>query len=134
MLTLVLISLYLAFTSYFIVWSGDLAPLVGWYGARGTGGWAAAYALVVVIELLVFLALLIPGVRSSARWLRATAAAIVSAKAIEAAWLVLPQGTAVSGLAVILFLLAATGMGLIVVLAQSALLDRRIAQRVPHGG
>src|SRR3546814_6523402 len=37
-ITMVLRWLYLAFTSYFIVWSGNLASLVGWYQVRSHGG------------------------------------------------------------------------------------------------
>src|SRR3546814_11940574 len=51
-ITMVLLWLYLAFTSYFIVWSGNLASLVGWYQVRSHGGWGIAIGICTVIEVL----------------------------------------------------------------------------------
>lgn len=132
MLTLILIWLYLAFTSYFIIWSGDLADVVGWYKARGVGGWGLAYGLSAAIEAAAFVVLLFAKPRRSALALRSIAAAMIVGKALEAAWLVLPQAGPMRILPLALFALATVGLGLIVVQAQQLLLDRRIAQRVPE--
>jgi hypothetical protein len=131
LITLILLWIYLAFTSYIIVWSGDLASVVGWYKVRGTGGWGIAIAIAAVIEAVAFLILLSPTVRHSARWLRAIALAMILGKVLEAAWLVLPQGGAVQLVPVALYVLAVVGLGLIFLSAQSLLLDRRIAERLP---
>src|SRR3546814_8669082 len=88
-ITMVLPWLYLAFTSYFIVWSGNLASLVGWYQVRSHGGWGIAIGICTVIEVLAFLLLLLRRVRHSAPTLRMIAAVMLGGKAIEAAWLVL---------------------------------------------
>jgi len=128
-ITLVLTWLYLAFTSYFIVWSGDLASVVGWYRARGSGGWGVAIAIAALIEAGAFLALLLRRIRHSAAALRAIAAIMILGKVIEAAWLVLPQGGTMRSLPIALYALAAIGLGLVMVQAQQWLLDRRIAAR-----
>lgn len=132
-ITLVLTWLYLAFTSYFIIWSGDLASTVGWYQVRGEDGWGAAYGVSAVVEAVVFLVLLFPRPRRSATALRGIAAAVIVGKAIEAAWLVLPQAGGVRAGPVALYLLAAVGLGLVTIQAQQLWLDRRIAERAPHG-
>lgn len=128
-ITLVLLWLYLAFTSYIIIWSGDLASVVGWYRVRGQGGWGLAYGLCAVIEAVVFLILLLPRPRRSATWLRAIAAAMILGKALEAMWLVLPQTGPMRFGAVALALLAIAGLGLVTLAAQTLLLDWRVAGR-----
>lgn len=132
MLTLILIWLYLAFTSYFIIWSGDLTDVVGWYKARGSGGWGIAYGVSAAIEVIAFVILLFARPRRSARALRTIVVAMIIAKAVEAAWLVLPQAGPMRIVPLTLFALAAIGLGLVVVQAQQLLLDRRIAQRAPE--
>jgi hypothetical protein len=129
-ITLILVWLYLAFTHYIIIWSGDLGELVGWYKLRGSGGWGAAYAVAAIIEAAAFLVLIFPAPRRSAPILRAVAAAMLFGKLVEAAWLVLPTGPVRPG-ATALYLLAAVGLGLVFVSAQRLLLDRRVAARIP---
>lgn len=131
-ITMILIWLYLAFTSYFIIWSGDLATVVGWYQQRGRGSWGVAIGISAVIESAAFLVLLLTKARHSARGLRALAAVIVFGKAIEAAWLVLPQGGEMRIGAVAMVALASAALGLIVVQAQQYLFDRRLAERTPE--
>jgi hypothetical protein len=131
MITLILVWLYLAFTHYIIIWSGDLADVVGWYKDRGRGGWGLAYTLAAVIEAVAFLILIFPKPRRSASVLRAIAAAMLFGKLVEAAWLVLPQGGAMRPGAIVLYLLAAGGLGLVFLSAQPLLLERRTAARAP---
>ena len=131
LITLILLWIYLAFTSYIIVWSGDLASIVGWYKARGGGGWGVAIAIAAVIEALAFLSVLAPKVRHSARWLRVIAAAMILGKVVESAWLVLPQGGAVRLVPVAFYILAITGLGVVFLSAQRLLLAWRIAERLP---
>jgi hypothetical protein len=128
-ITMILLWLYLAFTSYFIVWSGDLASVVGWYKERGAGGWGIAYGVCALIEIVCFLALLFPRPRRSPAALSAVAWAMIVGKVIEAAWLVLPEAGAVRAGPVALYLLAVIGLGLIVVQSQNLLLERRVAAR-----
>ncbi|MBW8783189.1 MAG: hypothetical protein JF593_00875 [Novosphingobium sp.] len=131
-ITFALLWMYLAFTSYFIVWSGDLASVVGWYKARGTGGWGIVYLLCSLVELATFLVLLAPQARGSAFVLRAIAAAMVVGKALEAAWLVLPQAGPVRLGPVLLYALAGCALGLIVLASQALLLEWRVARRAPR--
>jgi hypothetical protein len=130
-LTLVLLWLYLAFTSYIIIWSGDLASVVGWYRVRGQGGWGVVYAACAVIESAVFLLLLLSRVRQSAAALRAVAAAMIFGKALEATWLVLPQAGAIRLGAMGLALLAIVSLGLIMLSVQRLLLEWRVSRRTP---
>lgn len=131
MITLVLLWLYLAFTSYIIIWSGDLASVVGWYRVRGLGGWGEVYALCAVIEVGAFLVLLLPRVRHSGRALRAMAAVMLLGKAFEATWLVLPQTGPMRPGAIALASVAIVGLGLIMLASQRLLLDWRVARRMP---
>lgn len=130
-ITLILTWLYLAFTSYFIIWSGDLSDVVGWYKVRGQGGWGIAYAIAAGIEAAAFVILLFTRPRNSARWLSGIAVAMIAGKVIEAAWLVLPQGGSVRLGAVALYLLAVVALGLVFGSAHCLLLDRRVAARRP---
>jgi hypothetical protein len=131
MITLTLVWLYLSFTHYIIIWSGNLAPVVGWYRERGRGGWDVAYAICAVIEVGAFLALVIPSVRRRPAGLRVIAGAVLLARIIEAAWLVLPVGGAMRPGPIAIYLLAAIGLGMIFLSAQSLLLRRRVAARAP---
>lgn len=131
LMTLTLTWLYLAFSHYIILWSGNLADVAGWYRERGRGGWGVAYAICAVTEVGAFLSLVAPSVRRSATGLRAVAAALLLARLPEGAWLVLPVGGALRAGPVALYLLAVTGLGAIFVSAQILLLDRRIAARTP---
>lgn len=132
MITLTLIWLYLAFTHYIVIWSGNLAEVVGWYRERGRNGWDFVYSVCVLIEAGAFLALIAPGVRRSASGLRAVAVAVLGGKLLEAAWLVLPAGGApMRPGATAIYLLAAIGLGLVFLSAQVLLLARRVAARAP---
>jgi len=131
-ITLVLVWLYLAFTSYFIIWSGDLDDVVGWYKVRGQGGWGIAYAIAAIIEAVAFVILLFTRPRNSARWLRGIAVAMIGGKVVEAAWLVLPQGGPVRLGAVALYLLAVVALGLVFGSTHCLLFDHRVAERSPR--
>jgi hypothetical protein len=131
MLTLTLLWLYLAFTHYIIIWSGNLTDVAGWYRERSSGGWGAAYAVCAVTEAGAFLALVSPEVRQSASALRAIAVVVLLSKVIEAAWLVLPASGPVPLAVVALYVLAAVGLGMTFLAAQVMLLRLRIAARAP---
>jgi hypothetical protein len=131
MITLTLLWLYLAFTHYIIIWSGNLTDVVGWYRERGSGGWGPAYAACAVVEAGAFLALVSPKVRQSASALRAIAIAVLLSKVIEAAWLVLPASGPLQLTAVAIYGLAAAGLGMAFLSAQVMLLRRRIIARAP---
>jgi hypothetical protein len=131
MITLTLTWLYLAFTHYIIIWSGNLAEVVGWYRLRGRGGWGIAYAVSALCTAGAFLALVSPAARRSAPALRTIAAAVLVGKLIEAAWMVLPSDPPVGLAAIATYLLAAIGLGMVFLSAQVLLLARRVAARAP---
>lgn len=82
---------YFAFMQYFIIWSDDLPPLVAWYERRGTPPWAAVAWIAAALHAAPLLALPFPAVRRDGAWLRRLAAAVLAGKALELAWLVLPE-------------------------------------------
>lgn len=131
MITLTLTWLYLAFTHYIIIWSGNLTDVVGWYRERSSGGWAPVYTACAVIEAGAFLALVSPKVRRSASALRIIAVAVLLSKLFEAAWLVLPAEGPARLMAAALYGLAAVGLGMVFLSAQAMLLRRRIVARAP---
>ena len=131
LITLTLTWLYLAFTHYIIIWSGNLADLTGWYRQRGQGGWGIAYALVALLETAAFLALLAPAIRRSAKGLRIVAITVLFSRLLEAAWLVLPIGGPPQPLSLLAYMLAAIGLGLLFLPAQAWLLARRVRARLP---
>lgn len=130
-IAMILLSLYLAFTAYVIIWSGNLRPLVGWWVARGSGGWTLANALVALVEIAAFLLLLLERTRKSGAALRAIAAALLAAKALECAWIVLPYAGPVRLAPLLLFLLFAGAIGVATAWLQARMLQQRLARRTP---
>jgi hypothetical protein len=101
---------YFAFMQYFIIWSDDLPPLVAWYERRGAPPWSAVAWLSAVLQFAPLLMLLFPPFRRSGTWVRRLSAAILAGKALELAWLVLPETAPVLP-AVIVALAAGFGLG-----------------------
>ncbi len=130
-ITLTLLWLYLAFTHYIIIWSGNLTEVVGWYRERVSGAWGSSYAACAVVEAGAFLVLVSPKVRQSASALRAIAIAVLLSKVIEAAWLVLPANKSQEWTSMAIYGLAAAGLGMAFLSAQVMLLRWRIAARTP---
>jgi len=82
---------YLHAMQFIVIWSGDIPEEVGWYLARGTGGWAVLTAFLFLIQgLAPFFALLSPSVRSSRNAMIAIGLVTLAMRPVESAWLLLP--------------------------------------------
>jgi hypothetical protein len=123
MLTALLVWNYLAFMQYLISWSDNLPEPVAWYRNRGTGVWSVAEYTIGALHLIPLILLFLTSVRTSRRWLRAIAGAVLPGNAIEVAWLVFPAteteawlGAAVELLALVV--LVALSVGFLAWIAQ----------------
>lgn len=107
LLTALLLWAYFAFMQYVVSWSDNLPPSVLWYGRRGRGAWSAVEGAIGALGVAPALLLLFPPIRRGRGWLLGICLAVLLGKALETAWLVLPEapepGAAamVAGLAVI---------------------------------
>jgi len=90
-LAAILFWVFVAFSQYLIIWSGDLPHEIRWYAHRGQGGWQwLALAMMTLCGALPFAALLPAGWKRRARPLAVLAALVLLGHALEFAWLVLP--------------------------------------------
>lgn len=109
-LVLLLLWAYAAFMPFFISWSGNLPGPAAWYARRTTGAWAAAYPLVALLHAAPTFLLLFRRFRASRTALAAFAALVLAGKALETAWLVLPEAPP-GPLPPLAFLAALAGIG-----------------------
>jgi len=132
LLTAVLLWAYFSYMQYVIIWSSDFPPLIHWYIERARGFWGGMLWIFALIHALVAALLVLPPILRRPRVLLVLAYAILGAKALECAWLVIPaDGRGTSFLDCSLFLIAFAGMGAVFVSAWSAALRLRIAGRMP---
>ncbi len=90
-LAAILFWVFVAFSQYLIIWSGDLPHEIRWYIHRGQGGWQwLALAMMLLCGALPFVALLPAGWKRRARPLAVLAALVLFGHALEFTWLVLP--------------------------------------------
>jgi hypothetical protein len=116
LLTLVLTHAYLGFSQFFIIWNGNTISTISWYLPRTAGLWGAvALALVLLHFAIPQAALLWRAAKQSAAGLRAIAAVLLLARALEAAWLVLPASPRAGpgALAATLLVVAALALALL---------------------
>jgi hypothetical protein len=107
LLTALLLWAYFQFLTYFIIWSGNLAPGADWYAARSDAGWLLALLAFSLLGGIPLLALLLPFIRTSRRALVFLSILVIAGKAIEFAWFAIPpEGL----LAILAFVLAAGGL------------------------
>jgi hypothetical protein len=92
LLTFVMFWIYVGFSQYIVMWSGDVPREITWYVARTHGAWGVvALALVVGGGALPFCALLLPSVRSGARWLAMLGGLLLAAHFVDTCWMVMPD-------------------------------------------
>lgn len=92
LLTFVLCWVYVAFTQYLIIWSGDLPDGISWYLPRRQGGYEwIAVALVLLHFAVPFAVLLLRAAKRNPFWLAAVAAVVLAAHAIDTYWLIVPS-------------------------------------------
>ncbi|MFE8069438.1 hypothetical protein QQM79_00095 [Marinobacteraceae bacterium S3BR75-40.1] len=82
---------FLAFSQFIIIWSGNLPHEIGWYVHRSEGIWRAVSVLSFgLFSVIPFAALLSRSVRTSARGLMVTAVLCLAGHGLRIAWLILP--------------------------------------------
>lgn len=90
-LAAILFWIFVAFSQYLIIWSGNLPHEIRWYVHRGQGGWQwLALAVMLLCGALPFAALLPAGWKRRSRPLAVLSALVLLGHALEFAWLVLP--------------------------------------------
>jgi hypothetical protein len=123
LITMLLLSIYLAFMQFFITWSDNLREGVKWYEQRGEGIWTAVLYAAAACHLAPLFLLFFPPIRQSRSWLLGLCLAILIGKALELGWLVLPiAATLAVGLASAV--LALTGIVLLAAALPPLLLRR----------
>lgn len=89
--TLLLGWVFLAFSQYIIIWSGNLPHEIGWYVHRGTGIWRGASWLVFLLFFLVPFVLILVGLAKQYRgWLVTASISCLAGHLLYVHWLVLP--------------------------------------------
>jgi hypothetical protein len=94
LLVALLLWIYFAFMQFFISWSTNLPAGAAWYGRRTAGAWAPVFPIIALLHAIPTLLLLFRPFRASRKSLAAFAVMILAGKAVETAWLVLPDGPA----------------------------------------
>jgi hypothetical protein len=113
LLTILLLGLYLGFMQYFIIWSGDLPQGVVWYQQRSGGVWNGLLYLSAGLQMACTFALLFAPLRQRAGPLGILAWALLVAKLIEIAWIVLPSLAVDPGVAVAFAAVAICALGIV---------------------
>ena len=91
LLAFVMLWMYLAFSQFLIIWSGNLSEEAPWYVRRGAGGWQWVATAVVVFNFAVpFLLLLARDLKRNARWVMGVAALVFVMRWVDTYWLVAP--------------------------------------------
>ncbi len=81
---------YLAFTQYIVIWSGNVSSKTIWYAERTSGSWESLAIFIVLIHGLVFIGLIIPGLKRNWPVLAGFAAVLIFMRLIDIYWTVMP--------------------------------------------
>jgi hypothetical protein len=91
LLTFVIFWVYVSFSQFLIIWSGNLPKEISWYLHRTAGGWKEVALFLMVFQFVLPLGLLLlRGVKRSRERLGAIAAMIVGVNIINVYWLIAP--------------------------------------------
>jgi hypothetical protein len=91
LLTFVMAWIYIAFSQYLIIWSGNLPEEVLWYLRRSAGGWGWMALFLLLFHFIVpFILLLSRPLKRRASLLAALAAGLLFVHLVELFWLVMP--------------------------------------------
>lgn len=111
LLTAIILHAYIAYAQFFIIWNGDLPGEISWYAPRMHGPWGVAAVVLVAIHFaLPGAALLSRATRRRAAAAAAIASVVLSARVLDAAWMVLPSSAAGAG-GILAYAAAAVAMG-----------------------
>jgi hypothetical protein len=105
---------YLGFMQFLVIWAENLPEEISWFVPRLQTGWHGVGVALVALQLaLPLLALVMRAVKDRPAWLGATAALVLAAHLLDAAWLVVPSVDAASLASWWLVPLCMAGMGLL---------------------
>jgi hypothetical protein len=91
MLAFTLLWVYMAFSQYLIIWSGNLVEEIPYYLRRTQGGWwYVTAALALLGFVLPFLLLLSRDVKRRPGWLALVAVLVMAARILDLFWQVMP--------------------------------------------
>lgn len=91
LLTFVVLWLYMSFSQYLIIWSGNLPEESIWYAHRTQGGWRLVIIAVIAFQFfLPLLLLLFRFVKRREQFLAGVAAMILVMRLVDLFWLVAP--------------------------------------------
>lgn len=88
----VMLNIYIAFSQYLIIWSGNLPEEIRWYMDRITGGWGYVIGLDFAFHwLLPFTLLLSRDIKRNKRRLAAVCCIMLFARFLDTFWLIAPN-------------------------------------------
>lgn len=91
LLTFIMAWIYVAFSQYLIIWSGNLPEEITWYLRRGSGSWGWVALFLLAFHFVVpFVLLLARPLKRRASLLAALAAGLLFVHLVELFWLVMP--------------------------------------------
>lgn len=91
LLTFVILWLYMSFSQFLVIWSGNLPEESFWYAHRTQGGWRLVIIAVIIFQfVLPLLLLLFRFVKRREQFLAGVAAAILVMRLVDLFWLVAP--------------------------------------------
>jgi Ni/Fe-hydrogenase subunit HybB-like protein len=91
LLTFVIFWVYVSFSQFLIIWSGNLPKEISWYLHRTAGGWKEVALFLMVFQFVLPLGLLLlRGMKRKRQRLGAIAAMIVIVNMVNVYWLIAP--------------------------------------------
>jgi Ni/Fe-hydrogenase subunit HybB-like protein len=86
-----LVWVYMAFSQYLLIWSGNLREEITWYARRGQDVWSVMAFVLVLLQFAVpFVLLLSPTVKTNPRRLMAVAILVFAMRFVDLFWMVAP--------------------------------------------
>lgn len=87
----VLLWAYLSFIQFIVIWTGNLESKAGWYIVRSTGGWVGFPIFLAIFHAIIFLMLVIPGLKQSKGVMLSIAGGLLVLRFIELYWFIMPS-------------------------------------------
>jgi hypothetical protein len=91
MLVGLLLWAYLSYIQYIVIWSGNLPEKIQWYVTRSAGGWEGFVIFMAIFHAIIFLMLIIPGLKQIKGVMLAIAGVLLVLRFIEMYWLIMPS-------------------------------------------
>ena len=90
-LTFVMLSAYLAFSQFLIIWAGNLTQEIPWYVTRAAGGWAAVAVFLILFSFAIpFYLLLMRAIKRRVETLSTLCGALIVITFVDVYWMVAP--------------------------------------------